>query len=176
MKYNPDAPEKEGSREVFSSGFVNERSGSRTPMQWTNGLNAGFSTCAPEDLFLPVDTDGGLLTVESQDKDPDSMLNYVRKVLALRQESPAMSNTGDWEYVSDPDRPYPMVYKRFSGDEIYIVALNPSGRKVNASFPTLGRAEAEVFSMVGKASYKVGKVSDKVDMGPVSAVIFKMDK
>ena len=69
-----------------------------------------------------------------------------------------------------------MVFKRFSGDEIYIVALNPSGRKVSAGFPTLGRAEAEVFSMVGKASYKVGKVSDKVDMGPVSAVIFKMDK
>ena len=175
MKYNPDAPEKEGSREVFSSGFVNERSGSRTPMQWTNGRNAGFSTCAPEDLFLPVDTDGGLLTVETQEKDPSSMLNYVRKVLALRQESPAMSNTGDWEYVSDPDRPYPMVYKRFSGDELYVIALNPSGKKVKADFATLGRTDAEVFSMVGKAEYKPGKVTDRIEMGPVSAVIYKME-
>ncbi|MBQ6254563.1 MAG: alpha-amylase [Bacteroidales bacterium] len=176
MKYNPDAPEKEGSREVFSSGFVNERSGSRTPMQWTNGKNAGFSTCAPEDLFLPVDTDGGLLTVETQENDPNSMLNHVRKVLALRQESPAMSNTGGWEYVSDPDKPYPMVYKRFAGDEVYIVALNPSGKKVKADFSTLGRARAEVFTMVGKAKYKLGKVTDRIEMGPVSAVIYKMER
>ena len=104
------------------------------------------------------------------------MLNYVRKVLALRQDSPAMSNTGDWEYVSDPDKPYPMVYKRFSGDEIYIVALNPSGKKASARFPTLGRSKAGVFSMVGKAAYKSGKETDKVDIGPVSAVIFKMEK
>ncbi len=176
MKYNPDAPEKEGSREVFSSGFVNERSGSRTPMQWTNGLNAGFSTCDPKDLFLPVDTDGGVLTVETQENDPNSLLNYVRKVLALRQESPAMSNTGDWEYVSDPDQPYPMVYKRFSGDEVYLVALNPSGKKVSATFSTLGRTNAEVFSMTGKVVFKSGKVTDRIDMGPVSSVIFKMEK
>ena len=176
MKYTPDAPEKEGSREVFSSGFVNERAGSRTPMQWTNGLNAGFSTCDPKDIFLPVDTDGGALTVETQENDPNSLLNYVRKVLALRQESPAMSNTGDWEYVSDPDKPYPMVYKRFSGDEIYLVALNPSGKKVSATFSTLGRTHAEVFSMTGKAVFKSGKVTDRIDMGPVSSVIFKIEK
>lgn len=175
MKYNPDAPEKEGSREVFSSGFVNERAGSRTPMQWTNGLNAGFSTCDPKDLFLPVDTDGGALTVETQENDPNSLLNYVRKVLALRQESPAMSNTGDWEYVSDPDQPYPMVYKRFSGDEMYLVALNPSGKKVSASFNSLGRTHAEVFSMTGKVVFKNGKAMDRIDMGPVSSVILKMN-
>lgn len=176
MKYNPDAPEKEGSREVFSSGFVNERSGSRTPMQWTNGKNAGFSTCDPKDLFLPVDTDGGALTVETQEADPNSILNYVRKILALRQESPAMSNTGDWEYVSDPDQPYPMVFKRFSGDEVYVVALNPSGKKVKASFNTLKRTGTEVFSMVGKTSYKPGKTKDQIEMGPVSAVIYKMTR
>lgn len=174
MKYNENAPEKEGSREVFSSGFVNERSGSRTPMQWTNGKNAGFSTCDPGDLFLPVDTDGGKLTVEAQDADPNSLLNYVRKILTLRQESPAMSNTGSWEYVADPDQPYPMVYKRYSGDELYLVALNPSGKKVSVQFKTMGRSRAEAFSTVGKATYKTGKSVDKIEMGPVSAVIYKL--
>lgn len=175
MKFNENAPEKEGSREIFSSGFVNERAGSRTPMQWTDGVNAGFSTCAPEDIFLPVDTDGGAITVEAQEKDPESLLNYVRKILALRQDSAAMSNLGDWEYVSDPDQPYPMVYKRLSGDELYVIALNPSGRKVSARFPTLGRSGAEAFSTVGKASYRFNrKGSDTIELGPVSAVIYKM--
>lgn len=175
MKYNEHSPEKEGSREVFSSGFVNERSGSRTPMQWTKGENAGFSTCRPEDIFLPVDTDGGKLTVESQDNDPNSLLNHVRSILALRRESKAMGNVGNWEYVSNPDQPYPMVYKRSFGDELYVVALNPSGRKVSAEFGTLNRREAAPVTMVGTAKYRTGKISDRIDMGPVSAVIFKMN-
>ena len=177
MKFNENAPEKEGSREVFSTGFVNERAGSRTPMQWTDGVNAGFSTCAPEDIFLPVDTDGGKLTVEAQDKDPESLLNHVRRILALRRESRAMGNLGDWEYVSDPGQPYPMVYKRWSGDELYVIALNPSDRKVSAQFPTLGRTKAEAFTTIGKAGYRFNrKGCDRVDLGPVSAVIYKMEK
>lgn len=176
MKFNENAPEKEGSREVFSTGFVNERAGSRTPMQWTNGKNAGFSTCNEENLFLPVDTDGGALTVETQAADPNSLLNYVKKVLALRQESAAMSNLGDWEYVSDPDQPYPMVYKRYSGDELYVIALNPSGKAVSAEFNTLGRSKAEAFSMVGKTKYKSGKSRDRIELSPVSAVIYKMTR
>ncbi len=176
MKFNENAPEKEGSREVFTTGFVNERAGSRTPMQWTNGKNAGFSTCNEENLFLPVDTDGGALTVETQAADPNSLLNYVKKVLALRQESAAMSNLGDWEYVSDPDQPYPMVYKRYSGDELYVIALNPSGKAVSAEFNTLGRSKAEAFSMVGKTKYKTGKSRDRIELSPVSAVIYKMTR
>ena len=67
-----------------------------------------------------------------------------------------------------------MVYKRFSGDEVYVVALNPSGKKVKASFNTLQRTGTEVFSIVGKTSYKPGKTTDLIEMGPVSAVIYKM--
>lgn len=104
------------------------------------------------------------------------MLNYVRKILALRQDSPAMSNTGDWEYVSDPDKPYPMVYKRFAGDEFYLIALNPSGKKVTTTFPTLGRARAISFSTVGKATFNSGKTTDKLTLNPVTAVIYRLEK
>lgn len=78
MKFEMGLKPKEGSA---------ERTGTRTPMQWTNGENAGFSTCAPENIFLPVDTDNGKLTVEVQEKDPNSLLNYTRELIRLRQES-----------------------------------------------------------------------------------------
>ncbi len=68
-----------------------------------------------------------------------------------------------------------MVYKRFAGDELYLIALNPSGKKVTAEFPTLGRPRAEVFTTVGKTTYKAGKTTDRITLNPVSAVIYRLD-
>ena len=60
------------------------RTGSRTPMQWGAGENLGFSKAAAEKLYLPVDPAADAPTVENQEADPDSMLHFVRSVIALR--------------------------------------------------------------------------------------------
>ena len=61
MEYIPDMPSKEG-------GFT--RTGSRTPMQWKKGKNAGFSDGAKELLYLPVNENG--VNVEEQLADENS--------------------------------------------------------------------------------------------------------
>lgn len=165
MKYLPDAPSKEGS---------NDRAGTRTPMQWAPGATAGFSTCDPADLYLPVDTDNGRLTVETQEKDPNSMLNYVRRLTGLRKSSAALGNDGSWELLSSVDQPYPMVYRRSAGDETYVVALNPSSKKVTAVYETLGYGKAETVSVSGKGKYTAGKKTDTVTLGGFGAAIFRM--
>ena len=88
MKYQMNLPNKEGS---------NERSGTRTPMQWTKGKNAGFSTSAPDKLYFPVDTENGKLTVEAQQGDQNSLLSYTRKLTALRHSAKALDNEGRLE-------------------------------------------------------------------------------
>lgn len=175
MKYNVNAPEKEGSRED-RPGFFNERSGERTPMQWTNGKNAGFSTCEPQDLFLPIDTDNNRLTVETQEKDPNSLLNFVKDLLKLRKKHKAMGNTGNWTYVGDVNQPYPMIYKRSAGNETFMVVLNPSAKKVNASIPKQGGKVATFVIGSGKTSYKPGKMSDKIEMNGISCAIYKIEE
>ena len=174
MKYNVNAPEKEGSRED-RPGFFNERSGERTPMQWTNGKNAGFSTCEPENLFLPIDTDNGKLTVETQEQDPNSLLNYVKQLLKLRKDHKAMGNTGDWVYVGDINQPYPMVYKRTDGKETFMVVLNPSAKKVKAIIPSQGGKQATYIMGSGKNSYKPGKTTDRIEMNGISCGIYKIE-
>jgi maltose alpha-D-glucosyltransferase/alpha-amylase len=54
------------------------RTGSRTPMQWDDTANAGFSTAAPEQLYLPVDSRPDRPTVAHQTADAHSLLNTVR--------------------------------------------------------------------------------------------------
>ena len=166
MKYEMNLPSKEGS---------NERAGTRTPMQWAPGATAGFSTCTPDKLYLPVATDGGKITVASEEKDPNSMLNFTRRLVSLRHATPALGNLADWKLVSDLKQPYPMVYQRTQGNQVCIVALNPSGKAVKAVLPHVGadKSKAKALITTGKAGYKAGK-SDVVTLGPVSAAVFEI--
>jgi maltose alpha-D-glucosyltransferase/alpha-amylase len=166
MKYIPNSPDVEGS-------FM--RSGSRTPMQWDDSKNAGFSSAPEEKLYIPEDPDPNRPTVAKEDKDPDSQLNYVRKLIALRASSDALDNNGGWELVSDINQPYPMVYMRLFGDEKYIIAINPSGKKVEAEIATLNSDHVSyILGTSEKCSYITGKKLDTVKLPSVSAAIFKV--
>ena len=61
------------------------RDNARTPMQWTGGKNAGFTLGTP---WLKVNSNYPEINVENQEKDSNSVLNYYRKLVALRK-SPA---------------------------------------------------------------------------------------
>ena len=166
LKFDPSLPDKEGSV---------DRSGARTPMQWTDGRNAGFSGCDPENLYLPVDTAGGLLTVEAQDGDPESLLNHVRILLRLRAQHPAMGNDAGWDMVSSLDEPYPMVYRRSDGKETYVIILNPGENQAVASFPTICARKPELVVGDGAAcSYRVGKETDKVSIKGMSSAVYRI--
>ena len=123
LKFLVGEPEIDGSR---------NRSGSRTPMQWDGSPNAGFTTAASDKIYLPIDPDPNRPTMAAQDKDPSSQLNYVRALLKLRASSPALNNEGRLTFVSDTLQAYPLVYLRYSGNEKYIVAINPSNKPVDA--------------------------------------------
>lgn len=165
MKYQEGLPSKEGS---------SVRAGTRTPMQWTNDSNAGFSTCKPSQLYLPVATDGGRITVQEEEKNSGSMLSYTRKLIELRKSMPALGNCADWKFLSSLAKPYPMVYQRSYGSQTCIVAINPSEKKVKAILPHIGNA-AKPLIMTGKVSYKAGK-GDTVFLAPFSAAVFEITK
>ena len=97
------------------------RTGSRTPMQWDDSKNLGFSTAAAEDIYLPVDPNPGNATVEAQEADPDSMLNHIRRVLALRKAYEGLGNYSPMEvfYAKEGDK---LFATRRGG---MIVAVNP---------------------------------------------------
>ena len=111
MRYQP-LPTKEG-------GYY--RTGARTPMQWSRRKNLGFSEGRAEDLYLPVDSSADAPTVEAQAKDPDSLLNHVRRLTALRHAHPEL-----WAY--EPFEPLVregrlLAYRRGR----MIVAIAPQG-------------------------------------------------
>jgi maltose alpha-D-glucosyltransferase/alpha-amylase len=69
--------------------LLGDRHGVRTPMQWSAGANAGFSTAPPEKLFSPIIDDPvysyHAVNVAAQDADPASLLHWMRNMVGLRK-------------------------------------------------------------------------------------------
>ena len=78
--------------------WLGDRDGVRTPMQWTPDRNAGFSSCDPQRLYLPVIMDpvyGFQVTnVEAQLRSTTSLLHWTRRMVAIRRGHPAFSLGG----------------------------------------------------------------------------------
>ncbi len=68
--------------------YLGDRNGVRTPMQWSSDRNAGFSQANPQKLFLPVIIDPEYhyesVNVEAQRNNPHSLLNWMKRLIALR--------------------------------------------------------------------------------------------
>ena len=81
---------------------LKERRAVRTPMQWTNDKNGGFSGAAAKDLIHPVIDEGPFgyehVNVEAQQRQPNSLLNWMTVMIRLRKECPEVGQ-GDWEIV-----------------------------------------------------------------------------
>ena len=187
-----------------------ERSGARTPMQWTSGETAGFSTCSPDELYLPVCTEWspatsypqyldwkknfeagkvkpiakGEITVESQDKDPESILNWTRELIALRKSSEALWADSKFIPIFNESQPYPMVYLRSNGKETFLIALNPTGTRKSL---TLNDEVSSYRSMtegvngivnpaasIGKCSYKRTGKGDVLTLDATSGIIIRL--
>ena len=136
MEYIKDIPSKEG-------GF--ERTGSRTPMQWKNGKNAGFSEADSDMLYLPVNENG--VNVESQAADDNSLLNTMKRLIALRKSEKALSADGKIEFLNRRYGGYPLIYKRTAEDSEYIICINPSGKnqEFEYDFSKLNKASSSLF-------------------------------
>ena len=98
------------------------RTGSRSPMQWNKGLNAGFSSASSEKLYITLDPDANRPDAESQMQDPASLRSEIQKLIALRMEHPALQSRAKITFLADD---YPLVYARQSADETITVIINP---------------------------------------------------
>ncbi len=100
------------------------RDGERTPMQWDDTSSAGFSTATK--TWLPIPASASQYNVEAESKDPGSILNTYKKLLALRKSEPALREGVQVSIGNDPDV---FAYLRRTGDESIIVLLNMSARQ-----------------------------------------------
>lgn len=105
--------------EVMRVIWKNGRDNSRTPMQWNDQPNAGFTTGKP---WLKVNPNYTLLNVESQLRQPDSIYHYYRKLIELRK-SYAVCVYGAYQLIAQ-DHESVYAYTRTWNDEMLVILVN----------------------------------------------------
>ncbi|MFP5304596.1 MAG: maltose alpha-D-glucosyltransferase, partial [Gammaproteobacteria bacterium] len=145
--------------------YLGDRNGVRTPMQWSPDRNAGFSRADPQRLFLPPIMDAvygyEAVNVESQARDPSSLLNWMRRILSVRKLHQAFGR-GSLRFLAPGNRKVLAYVREYAGEIILCdVNLSRSAQPAELDLSAYrGRVPVEllgrtVFPPIGELPYFV---------------------
>jgi alpha-glucosidase len=122
------------------------RDGERTPMQWTPGPQAGFST--NRHTWLPIPPDYVTVNVQTESADPNSQLNWYKSLIHLRRTNAALRD-GDMSMLDTSDNDV-LSYARKSGSSTVVVAMNCTSqpKTISLDLSTAGVKGSEVQTLV----------------------------
>jgi maltose alpha-D-glucosyltransferase/alpha-amylase len=131
--------------------YLGDRNGVRTPMQWNQDRNAGFSQASPQKLFLPVIIEAEYhyesINVENQERNSSSLLWWMRRTIAMRKNFKAFGS-GSLE-MQPSDNPKVLTFIRsFEGEKILaVINLSRFSQTVTVDLSRYaGMFPEEVFS------------------------------
>jgi alpha-glucosidase len=137
----------------------------RTPMQWSAGANAGFTTGEP---WLPIAADAARRNVDAQRADRASLLWLYKDLLALRRATPALEGGA---YRALDAKPGVLVYERHQGASRALVALNFTGDTCSPGLPSARVAGG----LRTRAGAKLPTNAAELELGPSEAAVLIVD-
>lgn len=139
------------------------RDNARTPVQWSGEKYAGFSTVEP---WYLVNSNYKEINVEAEEKDPNSVLNFYKKVIKVRNENKETAIYGEFKMMYNSDN-HILAYKKIAEkDELFVV--------VNLSKKTL--SDRKVDKKIKKGKYELilaNMESTKGSIKPYEARVYK---
>jgi alpha-glucosidase len=148
------------------------RDKNRTPMQWSNAANSGFSPASVEP-WLPVNPNyAGGVNVHDQQDNPDSLLNYYRRLARVRKQTPALV-AGEYKPIHEKAEDY-FAFLRFTETQTVLVVLNYSAKHHELKFNIPDKKIAHtLFSSAGRG--KKDEPLSKVSLGAFEVLIVELN-
>jgi maltose alpha-D-glucosyltransferase / alpha-amylase len=159
--------------------YLGDRDGIRTPMQWSPDRNGGFSKIDPARLFLPPIQDAiygfNSVNVEAQIANPSSLLNWMRRMIAVRRKQKAFGR-GTLQFVYPSNRKV-LAYLRQYEDETLLFLANVSHAPQAAELDLAGfRGCVPIELTVGSVFPQVGGLPYMVTLPSYSFYWFRLEK
>jgi len=155
-----------------------DRNGVRTPMQWDQSLNAGFSKTESEKLYAPVITQAPFgperVNVSNQLTNPDSLLNFIQRLVKIRKQNSTFgSGSLEWCNVADLSI---LAFKRTFQNETIVVINNLSDldKKVSFQESELSGVPTNLLTLQPHPEFKNGNI--ELELAPYQFIWFKYEK
>ena len=157
---------------------LGDRDGVRTPMQWSRDRNAGCSRSDPDRLYLPVIADPvygyEAVNVAAQTRQPSSLLNVMRRLLAARRTSPVFGR-GTIEFLR-PRNSRVLAYFRRLEDDALLIVVNLSAAPQPVELDLAAFAGAVPTEMLGGTTFPpIGKGPYFLSLGPHGFYWFRLE-
>jgi maltose alpha-D-glucosyltransferase/alpha-amylase len=159
--------------------YLGDRNGVRTPMQWNGDRNGGFSRADPARLYAPPIMDPvygyQAINVESQERYPGSLLNWMKRLIAMRKQHPVLGR-GTIEFIGGPNRKILAYVRQDERETILVVAnLSRSVQPVELDISTFsGLIPTE---MAGLTPFpRIGKEPYFLSLGSYAAYWFSLER
>ncbi|MFC1937819.1 maltose alpha-D-glucosyltransferase [Chloroflexota bacterium] len=158
--------------------YLGDRDGVRTPMQWSADRNAGFSRANPQRLYLPINIDPEYhyeaINVETQQNNPDSLLWWTKRLIALRKRFKAFGR-GSLEFLRPENRKVLAFLRRYENETILVVA-NLSRQAQHASLNLGEFAEEVPVEVFGQTEFPaIGETPYSVTLSPYGFYWFSLE-
>ena len=157
--------------------YLGDRNSVRTPMQWNGGVNAGFSTADPERLWLPLVSNAlygyQAVNVESQRRNPTSLLNWTRRLIEVRQ-STSVFGRGSIDFLK-PANHRVLAFTRSRDRETVLVVCNLAGTAQVTEVDLSAHRGAIPIEMFGGSIFpRIGNGLYRMMMGPYDFYWFRL--
>ena len=149
------------------------RDGERTPMQWDASPEAGFTTVSKP--WLPIPPTSAQYNVAAESKNPDSILNTYKKLIALRKSEPALRDGVQMSIGNDPDV---FAYLRKSNAGSMVILLNMSSREKSFAFHPgdYGMSSSSMLSPVYSSTPSgVSFSPPNIKLAPFAAIVARVN-
>lgn len=149
-------------KEFLEAQKITARDNGRTPFQWDSTANAGFTTGNP---WLKVNPNYTTVNAAAEENDPNSCLNYFKKMVKLRKENDVLMY-GKYTLL-DKDNPSVYAYTRTMNEKTFLVLLNFTGAEATVN---TGLDLTKAALVIGNYS----KPSTTNSLQPYEALIFAL--
>jgi maltose alpha-D-glucosyltransferase/alpha-amylase len=156
---------------------LGDRNGVRTPMQWSSGWNAGFSTGDPENLYFPLLQNPvygyQAVNVLSQKRSPHSLLSWMQHLIRVRRSTPLLGS-GSIEFLYPANHRILAYTRQLEGQTILIVNnLSGAAQAVELDLRRFkGQIPIEMFG--GNLFPRIGDLPYLLTMGPYQFYWFRL--
>ncbi|MBO0703790.1 MAG: maltose alpha-D-glucosyltransferase [Candidatus Dormibacteraeota bacterium] len=158
--------------------YLGDRDSVRTPMQWSADRNAGFSVANRQRLYLPVILDPEYhyeaVNVATQEANPQSLLNWMKRLIALRKKHPAFGR-GSFQLLAPENRRVLAFVREYEGERILVVA-NLSRYVQYAELDMQEYAGMTPVELFGRTEFpRIGELPYLITLGPHNCFWFTLE-
>ncbi len=147
---------------------MTSRDNSRTPMQWNDSVNAGFTLGKP---WFHLNPNYKQINAASQMNNPDSVFSYYRQLINLRHQIPALTS-GEYRDL-DPQNNQVYAYTRIMDNEKYLVVVNFKPEQLNYALPDNLTIASSLLENVHQPS--LPNNASTLTLAPWQAGIYKLN-